>query len=461
MQTAASNPRAELMRNPNFKWLLRGGVISMLGDQLTMVALPWLVLRLSGDTMALGLVIALMSIPRAAFILVGGAVVDRYSPKTVLMLSKYANAILLGLLAMLVLRQHSVLTLALGGSLQLSLELTPHITLMLIYALALGIGLAQAFSVPSGTSIMPLAIPAQYLQAANGVLMGLRQLTMLLGPMLAAALLAFSGNSNAIGGAGSMADAHGLAAAFAFDSLSFIVSAWTLSCVNMQTASGRAAGQVAVSVWRSIGDGLLMVWRDVPLRLCFIYWGTVSLFIGGAMQVALPVLASEVLHGASALGLLMAANGAGTLLGMAAAAAIGARLRFTSFGSMILLMDALAGLLVMGLAAAGNAWLAGALLLALGVLSGYVQINVFTWIQRRVPPQMMGRAMSIFMFIFMGLAPISAATTGWLLKLISLSQLFAGGGIILVTFAAVAYLFTPIGSITAQVSETPDTPQAQ
>jgi MFS family permease len=57
----------------NFKWLLRGGVISMLGDQLTMVALPWLVLKLTGDTLALGLVIALMSIPRAAFILIGGA----------------------------------------------------------------------------------------------------------------------------------------------------------------------------------------------------------------------------------------------------------------------------------------------------------------------------------------------------------------------------------------------------
>lgn len=460
MQTTASNPRSELMRNPNFKWLLRGGVISMLGDQLTMVALPWLVLRLTGDTMALGLVIALMSIPRAAFILIGGAVVDRYSPKTVLMLSKYANAILLGLLAVLVLRQHSVLTLALGGSLQLSLDLTPHITLMLIYALALGIGLAQAFGVPSGTSIMPQAIPAQYLQAANGVLMSLRQLTMLLGPVLAAALLAFSGNgsSSGNGGAGGMPDAHGLAAAFALDSLSFIISAWTLSRVNMQTASSRAAAHAAVSVWRSIGDGLLMVWRDVPLRLCFIYWGTVSLFIGGAMQVALPVLASEVLHGASALGLLMAANGAGTLLGMAAAAALGARLRFASFGTMILLMDALAGILVMAMGAAGNAWLAAALLLALGVLGGYVQINVFTWIQRRVPPQMMGRAMSIFMFIFMGLAPISAAATGWLLKLISLSQLFVGGGIILVTFAALAYLFTPIGSITVQVSETPEAP---
>jgi drug/metabolite transporter superfamily protein YnfA len=115
---------------------------------------------------------------------------------------------------------------------------------------------------------------------------------------------------------------------------------------------------------------------------------------------------------------------------------------------MILLIDALAGVLVMagrrlqclaGRHPADACW----------VLSGYMQINVFTWIQRRVPPQMMGRAMSIFMFIFMGLAPLSAAATGWLLTLISLSQMFVGGGIILVTFAALAYLFTPIRSITA------------
>ncbi|WP_348694256.1 MFS transporter [Duganella fentianensis] len=480
MSETTTTPRAQLMRNTNFKWLLRGGVISMLGDQLTMVALPWLVLKLTGDTMALGLAIALMSIPRAAFMLIGGAVVDQYSPKRVLMLSKYANAVLLGLLSLLVLHQQSVVTLALG-SLQLSLDLTPHITLMLIYALALGIGLAQAFGVPSGTSIMPQSIPAEYLQAANGVLMGLRQLSMLLGPVLAAGLLAIFGgagssapdstsasaiasSSTGLAAAGmssaAMHDAHGLAAAFALDCLSFIVSAWTLSRVTTQTGAGHGAstGKLSLSVWGSIGAGLLMVWRDVPLRLCFIYWGTVALFIGGSMQVALPVLASDLLHGASALGLLLAANGAGTLLGMGAAATIGARLRFISFGAMILLMDALAGVLVAGLGVARSGWQAGALLLLLGTLGGYVQINVFTWIQRRVPPQMMGRAMSIFMFIFMGLAPISAAATGWLLKLISLSQLFVGGGIILVTFAALAYLFTPIGSITAN---TPDAAPAQ
>jgi MFS family permease len=429
-----------LKRDPNFKWLLRGGVISMLGDQLTMIALPWLVLKLTGDTLALGLVIALMSIPRAVFILIGGALVDRYSPKRVLMLSKYANAVLLALLTLLVLNQHGSLSMPLSDSLSLTINFTPHLTLMLIYALAFGIGLAQAFGIPSGTSIMPQAIAPEHLQAANGVLMGLRQLSMLIGPLLAAGLLAMAGD-----GGGVVADARGLALAFGIDCASFLLSAWTLSKVSIV----KPQAIETQSVLRSVGEGLRMVWNDVPLRLCFIYWGTVSLFIGGSMQVAIPVLASD-LHGASTLGLLMGANGAGTLLGMAAAATAGARLRFASFGTTILLVDAMVGLLVMPMGAAHAAWQAAALMLAIGLLSGFMQISVFTWIQRRVPPQMMGRAMSIFMFIFMGLAPLSAAATGWLLTTITLSQLFLGGGMILVAFAALAYLFTPIRGITAQ-----------
>ncbi|GJJ01692.1 putative drug antiporter protein precursor [Duganella rhizosphaerae] len=444
--------RAALKRDPNFKWLLRGGVISMLGDQLTMIALPWLVLKLTGDTLALGFVIALMSIPRAVFILIGGAVVDRYSPKRVLMLSKYANAALLGLLTLLVLHNQPTLTFSLSDSTSLTIDLNAHLTLMIIYVLALGIGLAQAFGIPSGTSIMPQAIAAEHLQAANGVLMGLRQVSMLIGPLMAAGLLAMSGDSGGV-----VADARGLAFAFGFDCFSFLVSAWTLSKVGPLTAPAQA--EAPQSVLRSVGAGLMMVWNDVPLRLCFIYWGTVSLFIGGSMQVAIPVLASEKLHGASALGILMGANGAGMLFGMAGAAVLGARLRFASFGTVLLVADAIAGFLVMPLGAVHAPWQACALMLALGLLSGYMQINVFTWIQRRVPPHMMGRAMSIFMFIFMGLAPLSAAVTGWVLTMISLSQLFLGGGIILVVFATLAYLLTPIRSIS---SDNPaKTPQPQ
>jgi len=430
--------RAALKRAPNFKWLMRGGAISVLGDQLTMIALPWLVLKLTGDTLALGLVIALMSIPRAIFILIGGALVDRYSPKRVLMLSKYANAVLLALLTLLVLNTHAAPTVALSEDLSLTIALTPQLTLNLIYALALGLGLAQAFGMPSATSVMPLAIAPEHLQAANGVMMGMRQVSMLVGPLIAAGLLALAGNGN-----GAVSDARGLALAFGFDCLSFVVSAWTLSKVVLRIPAAAHAPQ---SVLRSVGAGLRMVWDDTPLRMCFIYWGTVSLFIGGAMQVAIPVLASE-LHGGSTLGIIMGAHGAGTLLGMAVAAKFGSRLRFASFGATILLIDALAGLLVAPMGAVHAVWQASLLMLSLGALAGFMQINVFTWIQRRVPPQMMGRAMSIFMFIFMGLAPLSAASTGWLLTFVSLSQMFLGGGIILIVFAAGAYLFTPMRSI--------------
>ena len=380
---APAPPRAALLRDHNFKWLLRGGVVSMLGDQLTLIALPWLVFRLTGDTVALGLVIALMSIPRAVFMLVGGALVDRHSPKRVLMLSKYANAALLPMLTLLVLDHQPAHTLALGGALSLTVVMTPHLTLMAIYALAFCIGLAQAFGL---------------------------------------------------------------------DCLSFLLSAWTLSKVRLPPASAGSAEPDAAPVLRAVGAGLAMVWRDVPLRTCFIYWGAVSLLIGGTMQVALPVLAAT-LHGASTLGLLMGAHGAGTLLGMGAAAVGGARLRRIgagiSFGTLIVLIDGAVGLLVMQLGAVGAAWQAALLMLAIGVLAGFMQINVFTWIQQRVPAHMMGRAMSIFMFIFMGLAPLSAGATGWLLTVMPLSQLFVGGGMILVLCAALAYGFTPMRRITA------------
>lgn len=447
---AASNPqRASLLRDPNFRWLLRGGAISMLGDQLTMIALPWLVLKLTGDTLALGLVIALMSAPRALFILIGGALVDRHSPKRVLMLSKYANAALLAMLTLLVLNNAPTLTLALTPALSVTLALNAHVTLWLVYVLALGLGLAQAFGIPSGTSILPRVIAPQQLEQANGMLMGMRQLTTLAGPLLAALLIALAGDSG-----GAVRDARGLALAFGFDCASFVLSAWTLARVRELpgACAAHAADGGRAPVWRAVGAGLAMVWRDTALRLCFSYWGIVALFIGGAMQVALPALGNERLHGATAFGLLMAANGAGSLAGMAAAAIAGARLRMASFGAMVLLADMLVGALVMPLGRVDSLWQGAPLLLAVGAVSGYMQVAVFTWIQRRVPPHMMGRTMSIFMFIFMGLAPLSASVTGWLLQSITLAQLFTGGGALLIALATLAWLFTPMRAIRASSS---------
>ena len=407
--------RAALLRDTNFRWMMVGGAISMLGDQFTLIALPWLVLQLTGDALTLGLTIALMGVPRAIFILVGGALVDRYSPKRVLMLTKYANAFLLGLLAALV--------------------LTHQVTMPLVYALALGIGLASAFSIPSGSSMLPNVVAPHQLQMANGMMMSMRVLT-----ALAGLLITFSSHDPAAAGGAGIADARGLGIAFAFDAVSFAVTVWTLHQVQMHPGAVRAAPQ---RVLAAVGDGLAMVWRDVEMRSAFIYWGVMSFVVGGAMQVAMPLLASSRLGGAAALGLVMGAHAAGNLAGMGLSSLKG-DFRIGTFGTTLLLLDAVASVVLMCMGSVGAAWQAAALMLLLGLLSGFTQVAVFTWIQRRVPREMLGRTMSIFMFILMGLAPLAASLTGLSMQYLDLTQLFVGAGLFLLVGTLAAFALTPM-----------------
>ncbi|STR26247.1 enterobactin exporter EntS [Janthinobacterium lividum] len=412
MSTTAQAP---LLRNTNFRWLLGGGLVSMLGDQFSMLALPWLVLSLTNDSLSLGIAVALMGAPRAVLILFGGTIADRYSPRRVLLLSKYANAAIL---------------LALSGLLMLDLA-----SVALAYAAALALGIASAFGIPAGTAILPQAVPPQVLQTANSLQMGARQLSLLAGPLLAALVLGAHDGGQQTGMAA-------LAAAFAIDALTFLFSAWTLRQVSLRPQAAAAAQ----GMWRDMAAGLSMVWCDMALRSCYAYWAVVAFFVMGPLQVALPVLASERLHGAPALGLLMGAHGAGTLAGMLASSLGGAWLR-RRFGATLLAVDAIVAILLMALGQIDTAWQGAALLAVTGMLGGYVQVAIFTWIQRRVAPAMLGRAMALFMGIFLGLAPLSAAATGALLRHLSVGELFCAGGALLLAAAIAAALLTDIARI--------------
>lgn len=420
---AEAGHRFELFRNRSFRWLMGGGALSLLGDQFTLIALPWLVLTMTGDTLVLGVVLALISVPRALFILIGGAMVDRHSPQRVLMLTKYVNTALLGVLAALV--------------------YAGQLTLPVVYALSLGIGLSTAFSIPSGTAMLPQVVQPAQLQAANGISLGLRQLSMFVGPLLAGLLIAVFGGE----ASGSRANSTGIAMAFAFDALSFAVSAWTLAQVRTQ-AAGATDATVHSGVWHSIAQGLRHFWRDVELRTLFLYWSAVAVLILGPIHIALPVLASSQPQlGAAAFGIMVGAHGAGTLAGMIASG-IKANLRIGSLGTTILAFDVAIGLLFIPMGSIDAAWQGAALMLAIGLLGGFMQVAVFTWIQRRVPAALLGRAMSLFMFIFMGLVPISSAVTGWLMRSITLGQLFAASGAALVVLAALAFAGSQLRHVT-------------
>ena len=407
----ADNVKRALFRDSNFLWLLSGASISMLGDQLTLIALPWLVLKMTGDPLALAMVVALGGLPRALFMLVGGALVDRHDAKRVLMCTKHASAATLALLV--------------------ALLYAGQASLWAVGMCSMVLGVAAAFGIPAATSLLPHALPAPALPPANGVMLGLRQLSMFVGPMLAGGLIVWFGDTAAAGAL----DTRGISAVLALDALSFAASAWTLSHVRIRRdrTGGTGAEQ---SVWALITEGLRWCWHDRDLRACFLYWSAIAMLVTGPMQVALPVLVSQQPgFSAAAFGVLMGAHGGGALLGMGfAGARPSARLR--TLGLTLLAVDALIGVLVLPLGYVTALWQGIALLLLVGLFSGFAQVAVFTWIQRRVPAAYLGRTMSIFMFIFVGLAPLSAALTGWVMRVVSVGPLFAlCGGALLLTVA--------------------------
>jgi len=403
-------PRSSLFANHNFTLLFGGSTISMLGDQFTLVALPWLVLKLTGNPAALGLVLATMALPRALFMLIGGAVVDRLSPRRVLLAARGANALLVALLAGLVL---------LGD-----------IRMWLVYTIALGIGLSTAFAYPAGSAILPQLVSKDQLHPANALVMGMRQLSMFIGPALAGLVIS-------IGAHGvqpqAVQDAGGLGLAFSIDAISFAFSLGSLLLIRIHSDFHPKA--VVGSVLSNIASGVRTIWADLPLRAFILYAGVISVFVGGPIQVGLPVLADTRMDlGAASLGILMTANGGGMLLG-SFLSGIASRTVRGRLGLMILAIDSLAGLALAAMALVHSTITGAVLLAGTGMLGGIAQITIISWIQRRVAPEMMGRTMSVLMFTFMGLGPISAAIAGSLLKLISLTELFAGAGLLLTAIA--------------------------
>ncbi|HET7560897.1 MAG TPA: MFS transporter, partial [Rhodanobacteraceae bacterium] len=325
--------RNSLFAIRNFSLLFGGSAISALGDQFTLVALPWLVLKLTGNPAALGIVLAVMALPRAVFMLIGGAVVDRMSPRVVLLGARAANAACIVVLAVLVL----------AGDIQM----------WMIYLLALGIGLSTAFAYPAGSAILPQLVKPEQLRPANALFMGVRQLSMVLGPVIAGFVIAL-GAHHALS-AQSLPDAHGLGLAFGIDAASFVFSLASLMLIRI-SGDSRPAGHHE-GVFASIAAGFRYVWADVPLRAFVLYVAVVSIFVGGPIQVGLPVLADTRLNlGAASLGILMTAQGVGMLCGSFLSGYV-ARLTRGRLGVMVLCFDSLSGLALAALTLAHTTWI--------------------------------------------------------------------------------------------------------
>ena len=394
-----TNPMARVMSLRNFRLLFTGAFISLLGDHFALIATPWLVLQLTKDPLLLGTVLAVEGIPRAAFILFGGAITDRLSPRRVMLIANITRFVLTALMALVV--------------------FTGVVQVWMIYAFGLLFGIVAGFAIPAETSIVPTLVDEQDLQAGNSIVMGITQLAGFVGPTLAGIIIGrFSSTFTGVG------------IAFAFDALTFVVSAVTLQMIRVKKQTALAgAANAKESVWASIQAGIRYLWTDTPLRFIFAVLTIINFLLIGPIMVGIPVLADQRLpEGATAFGLLMSAFAGGNLLGYLAAGSLprpdGARLRL-----IMITLFAGFGIVIGSLGVITSTWVDFGLLLLIGLGNGFVAVLLMTWMQTRTPKEMLGRMMALLMLSGTGLMPISQAIAGALSKW-NLTMLFAIPGIL-------------------------------
>ena len=381
-----ANPIFRVMSLRDFRLLFTGTSLSLLGDQFALIATPWLVLELTGDPMKLGLVLALEGLPRAAFMLVGGAITDRISPRRMMLISDAIRMVLTALMAYAV--------------------LTGTVETWMLYAFSLGFGLVAGFAIPAENSIVPLLVAKADLQAGNSLIMGATQLAGFIGPSLAGIVIgAWAGGLEGVG------------YAYGIDAASFALSALCLvlirRCGNAAGADSEAAPEGILAAIRSAWRYL---WGDPTLRLVFVLIAAVNFLLIGPLLVGIPLLAKTRLpEGAVAFGMLMSAFSAGNLAGFIAA---GALPRPGAGGIKAILVGLLAGfgIVVGGLGYISSTTQDIVLLAILGLGNGYIAILLFTWLQSRTPERMLGRVMSFLMLANTGLVPLSQALSGALGK---------------------------------------------
>ncbi len=385
----------KLFKDRNFVTLWVGEFISVIGDHISFIAFPFLVLQLTGSPALTAFVFAVQGLPRAIMMLVGGAIVDRTSPRNVMLITNLLRCGLVFLLAFLI--------------------FINQINLPIIFGIALLFGLADAFFYPAATSIVPSVVEKEDLKSGNAIMQGSVWVGVILGPAIAGFVIAGEvttmGHDTGLDAATFESNRAGFARAFFLDGLTFAFSALTLLFVRARSMKDEAADDSS-SMLEEVVKAIKWVWSVPAMRLGFIGVAVLEFFFQTPIFVGLPALTkARFLEPAYVYGLIVAAYGVGALEGAVTAGFVNWPSRENLVRTMFFIFigsGASIGLIVLY----EPYWFAMVLFLVFGAMDSYIWVHFTTFVQQSTPEAQMGRVMSIFMFMSVGLIPIASALMG-------------------------------------------------
>ena len=386
----------QLLKDRNFLTYWIGQFVSVVGDHISFIAFPFLVLQLTDSGVMMGLVFAVQGVPRAALMLMGGAVIDRYSPRLVMMASNVLRFAVIMVMAYLI--------------------YIDQVSLGVIFTAALLFGLVDAFFYPASIAIVPALVVKDMLQKANAFVHGSIFVGVIIGPAIAGLIIA--GEVTTLGhGSGDAATYEsnrlGFARAFFVDGLTFLISFLTLIFVKARVlGEGDGSDEPKTSMIAEVVEGIKWVWSKPTIRLGFLGIAVIEFFFQAPIFIGLPMLTKvRFLEPTFIYGIIIAAWGVGALIGSVLAGSLKpiperylVRIMFIVF----IASGAALGLVIMY----QPYWWAMLVFFIAGIGDSFVMLNFTTWVQKKTPEKLLGRVMSIFTFMSVGLVPIAAIALG-------------------------------------------------
>jgi len=360
------------LSHKNYRLFFSGQSISLIGTWMTRIATSWLVYRLTGSALLLGLVGFAGQIPSFLLAPFAGVLVDRWNRHHLLVITQVCA--LLQSLAM------ALLTM-------LGLIKMWHVIVLSIVQ-----GVINAFDMPARQAfVVELVEKRDDLANAIALNSSMVNAARLLGPSIGGVVIA----------------AVGEGWCFMIDAISYL--AVIASLLAMKSTARMWQPTNDANILQQIREGWNYAARFAPIRNILILLALVSL-VGMPYTVLMPIFANEVLRGGpNTLGLLMAASGVGALIG---AMFLAARKSVLGLGKFIPLMAAVFGAGLIAFSFTRVLWLSLILMIVTG-LGFMVQMAVSnTVLQTIVDEDKRGRVMSFYTMAFMGTAPFGSLLAG-------------------------------------------------
>ena len=376
------------LKHRNFRLFFGGQLISLVGTWMQTIAQSWLIYRLTGSSVLLGLLGFVSQIPIFLLSPIGGLTADRWPRQRVVIATQVSSMVLAFLLA--------------------ALTFAGRIRVWEIIVLATLLGVVNAFDVPARQSFLIEMVGREDLLNAIALNSSMFNGARVAGPAVAGLLVAHIGE----------------AWCFFLNGVSYFAVIAGLLMMRIEKLLSVHDGSSPIEKLR---EGLRFVRHAKPIRTLLILLGVAS-FAALPFSVLVPIFADRILHGgASAYGNLMGAVGVGAMFG---AFVLALRQQLRGLGNIVAYSAIGLGVSVTLFGMSRWYW---ASIVTLG-LSGFAMMLQFTstntLIQAMVPDQLRGRVMSLYSMMFLGMTPLGSLVAGTMAEHIGAPITVALGGLI-------------------------------